>query len=184
VYHASNLVELLPTSLTESVGKVRKRGFSAILLCVKSNQSKEQYHETKEQSRSLCSRIQDEQRNPWLSKAWQSDRYARPLHNRSQGSKETQRQTRLKEQALGRSNKPQTARPFVNHMVKRLRGFGRTSTITTTSPQHVAVNPLKYPFLPIVYLLTVGCAHHDGHKPLYYIALSTWQPTYIYIKEI
>ena len=52
------------------------------------------------------------------------------------------------------------------------------------SLQCVVENPLKYPKLTIVYLLYAPAKHVATLQALRYIVASTWQHTYIYIKEI
>jgi hypothetical protein len=52
------------------------------------------------------------------------------------------------------------------------------------SLQCVVENPLKYPKLTIVYHLSTSGTLVNARKPLCNMTASTWQPTYIYIKEI
>jgi hypothetical protein len=52
------------------------------------------------------------------------------------------------------------------------------------SLQRVVENLPFYPKLTIVYHLSASGALVDARKPLYYMTASTWQPLYIYIKEI
>ena len=44
--------------------------------------------------------------------------------------------------------------------------------------------PLKYPFRTLVHHLSTGGHIVDASQALYYMALSTYQPICIYIKEI
>lgn len=52
------------------------------------------------------------------------------------------------------------------------------------SLQRLVENPSFYPKLTIVYHLSASGALVDALKPLCYMPASTWQPLYIYIKEI
>lgn len=51
------------------------------------------------------------------------------------------------------------------------------------SLQCVVENPSFYPKLTIVYHLSTSGTLVNARKPLRYMTASTWQPTYIYIKE-
>jgi hypothetical protein len=52
------------------------------------------------------------------------------------------------------------------------------------SLQCVVENPSIYPKLTIVYHLSTSGTLVNARKPLCNMTASTWQPTYIYIKEI
>jgi hypothetical protein len=51
------------------------------------------------------------------------------------------------------------------------------------SLQHIVENPCFYPKLTIVYHLSTGGHIVDARKAIQNMTASTWQPTYIYIKE-